>query len=234
VGELKYVNPNATDQGWLWVRNATWVKVNVPAWLKVRVDGQKDGRTNFTFMEGTQRLEGVIGGAKGSVWTIESDTGLPTLVDNPQARHDEEGLIFIDFDDKVRILDEGFSMLVGKLWMGARSGEGSRGPYSVRVEVGDLPGLLAPGSDGWSALGIPDFPHDGYYAAKWDRLWFPIYTGAANIKALYNDERYLHCGKYSNGCLSVDPDNWDTIYEYLIHRRKGPTRVGAVHIRYTK
>ncbi len=233
MAELKYINPSASDRGWLNVRNASGDIVVVPAWLQVRVDSKKDGRTNFTFMEGSVPNLGIVAGKKGSVKTIEPTTGLPTLVDNPRDRRSEEGLLFVDFDDKVRLVDS-FTMLIGKLWMGARSGKTSRGPYEVRMEVGDLPGGLAPGNEAWSALGLPDWAHDGDYPALWDTAWFPIYTGQANIRNLDNEKHYLHCGKYSSGCLSVDPHHWDTVYEYLIHRRKGPTRVGAVHIRYTK
>ncbi|TKD02440.1 hypothetical protein [Polyangium fumosum] len=237
MAELKYISPFVSGDGWLKVKNASGTEVSVPAGLQVRVDGKKDGRTNFTFMEGSVPSLGIAEGRKGSVWTIDPDSRWPTLWDNPWDRRDEEGLIFVDFVDGDRVTDV-FDMLQGKLWIGARSGPGSRGPYSVRMEVDDVPGGLKPGEERWSALGIPNWPIDkarGYAdRAAMHLVWFPIYTGTKNIALLNNEARYLHCGLRSAGCLSVDPDVWDTIYAYLILRRKGTRRVGGVHIRYKK
>jgi hypothetical protein len=237
VAELKYINPKASSKGWMDVRNNVGKRVAVPAWLQVRVDGTKGDRTNFTFMEGSVPSLGIAVGQKGSVVTIEPESGQPTLVDNPWDRRDEEGLIFVDFVDGDRVTDV-FDMLQGKLWIGARSGRGSRGPYSVRMEVDDVPGGLKPGEERSSALGLPDWPIDkaeGYADRSEMRMvWFPIYTGTMNIALLRHEARYLHCGLRSAGCLSAQPDLWDTIYEYLIHRRNGTRRVGAVHIRYKK
>ncbi|HSW04169.1 hypothetical protein [Aquabacterium sp.] len=64
---------------------------------------------------------------------------------------------------------------------------------------------------------IPDFPHDlgaGYLSqSRFAKTWF--YLGRGNAVPGRND-RYLHTGRVSAGCVTVDPSGWTTLYQYLI------------------
>lgn len=242
VAEIKYINLVSRSDGWMNIKTPMVGKVSVPAGLRVAVTGQKDRRAYFTFMEGSAPANGVFAGLRGDVWIRDPDTNEPTLVDNPRDMHHEEALIFINLDPTRPIVDKGYPMLEGELWMGARSGPKAQGPISMRLDMRDLPpGMIAPDDRdtadkvGWSGLGLPDYPHSksDRYSARFRRIWFPIYP-RSKLDALDNEERYLHCGLYSEGCLSVDPARWDSVYDYLIRRRKGPTRVGAIHMCYKR
>lgn len=64
---------------------------------------------------------------------------------------------------------------------------------------------------------IPDFPHMGganYMSrSEFSKSWF--YLGSGNAIASNND-RYLHPGAVSAGCVTVDANRWTDIYRYLI------------------
>ena len=89
--------------------------------------------------------------------------------------------------------------------------------------------------DGEHPLQIPDFPHPGgrnYTGeARCAKSWFFIGAGSAVIGDSGTD-RYLHTGMFSAGCITVDPQDWTTIYELLIKCRSGDGRtVGTVLVR---
>ena len=69
---------------------------------------------------------------------------------------------------------------------------------------------------------IPDFPHErgmGYLAhSEYAKNWF--YLGHGNAMPGSND-RYLHTGRESAGCITVDPNGWTRLYQYLILCRRG-------------
>ncbi|WMD22368.1 hypothetical protein RAS12_08315 [Achromobacter seleniivolatilans] len=64
---------------------------------------------------------------------------------------------------------------------------------------------------------IPDFPHPGgsNYTSRSDyaKSWF--YLGIGNAVA-YNNDRYLHPGAVSAGCITVDANKWTDLYRHLI------------------
>jgi hypothetical protein len=61
------------------------------------------------------------------------------------------------------------------------------------------------------------------------RNWF--YLGrAAAIRG--GNERYLHTGRVSLGCVTVDPVEWTKVYQYLILCRSGDGKtVGSIVVR---
>lgn len=69
---------------------------------------------------------------------------------------------------------------------------------------------------------IPDFPHNGgigYLARSvYAKNWF--YLGVGNAVSGNND-RYLHPGRESAGCITVDALAWTRLYQYLILCRSG-------------
>jgi hypothetical protein len=79
---------------------------------------------------------------------------------------------------------------------------------------------------------IPDFPHQlgtGYITqSSYAKSWF--YLGHGNAIPGNND-RYLHTGSVSAGCLTVDPSGWTKLYQQLILCRRGDGKtVGAIAV----
>jgi hypothetical protein len=79
---------------------------------------------------------------------------------------------------------------------------------------------------------IPQFPHSigrGYLAQSPYALnWFYLRNGIAMPG---NDDRYLHTGSRSAGCVTVDPASWTRLYKYLILCRSGDGKtVGKINV----
>ncbi|MCR5884017.1 hypothetical protein LRS03_14615 [Rhizobacter sp. J219] len=79
---------------------------------------------------------------------------------------------------------------------------------------------------------IPDFPHslgEGYMAqSRYAKTWFYLGQGHA-VRG--NNDRYLHPGSVSAGCITVDPSMWTSLYQYLIRCRSGNAKtVGSVSV----
>lgn len=73
---------------------------------------------------------------------------------------------------------------------------------------------------------IPDYPHAGgnvYPNNKHATTWFRIY---------HPEDRYLHTGERSLGCITVTENNrWDELYTLLIASRKGDDKnIGTVKV----
>jgi hypothetical protein len=85
---------------------------------------------------------------------------------------------------------------------------------------------------GQHPIQIPDFPHDlgfGYLGqSRFATSWFYLGTGRA-IRG--RNDRYLHTGRASAGCITVDPSGWTALYKRLILSRSGNgTTVGTVSV----
>lgn len=85
---------------------------------------------------------------------------------------------------------------------------------------------------GMHPIQLPDFPHDigaGYLAqTSYAMNWF--YLGRGNALPGNND-RYLHAGRVSAGCITVEPTGWTKLYEYLILCRSNDAKtVGSVSV----
>ena len=79
---------------------------------------------------------------------------------------------------------------------------------------------------------IPDFPHPlgNNYLHKTDYAltWFYLGYGKATSGS---KDRYLHPGRVSEGCITVDPAAWTQLYKYLITSRSGDaTNVGKLTV----
>lgn len=79
---------------------------------------------------------------------------------------------------------------------------------------------------------IPDFPHEkgALYLGQtpYAKNWF--YLGQGNAVPGSND-RYLHTGLGSLGCITVEPTGWTRLYQYLILCRRGDGKtVGMVTV----
>ena len=85
---------------------------------------------------------------------------------------------------------------------------------------------------GTHPIQIPDFPHSGganYVSrSEFAKSWF--YLGRGNAVALNND-RYLHPGAASAGCITVDANRWTQLYLHLILSRGNDGKtVGTVAV----
>ena len=79
---------------------------------------------------------------------------------------------------------------------------------------------------------IPDFPHSTPVAyirqSHFAKTWFYLGHGAA---VPGRNDRYLHTGTLSDGCITVDPSGWTQFYQYLILCRSGDGKtVGMVSV----
>lgn len=85
---------------------------------------------------------------------------------------------------------------------------------------------------GTHPIQIPDFPHEGgsgYLSqSRFAMSWF--YLGRGNAVPGRND-RYLHTGRVSAGCVTVDPAGWTALYQYLILcRSNDAATVGSITV----
>jgi len=73
---LAYVSLEKSDGGWTSVLNTANKEISLPAYLKVRLESQKDGRQHFTILEGKRR------GEKASV-RLDDDGSSFLQIENP-------------------------------------------------------------------------------------------------------------------------------------------------------
>ncbi len=139
-------------------------------------------------------------------------------------------------------LGKKFSVKSGHL---KRGSPGYHGPAQVTFSLskkllnypgGQIKAITHDGSQpipiGLHPIQIPDFPHalGAYYAGQspYAKTWF--FLGRGNAIPGSND-RYLHTGEVSNGCITVEPNGWTLLYQYLILCRRGDEKtVGMVTV----
>lgn len=97
---------------------------------------------------------------------------------------------------------------------------------SITVSPSALPQV------GTHKIQLPDFPHpigNSYLSkSKYALNWF--FLGVGNASS--GNDRYLHTGQISAGCVTVDPDKWTALYQHLIKCRTGDGKsVGTITIR---
>lgn len=68
-------------------------------------------------------------------------------------------------------------------------------------------------------LMLPDHPHSSYYGS-YSGVWFRIEGGPQG-------DEYFHRGNGSLGCISVNENKWETIYNHVINKRSGNKYVGT-------
>lgn len=89
-----------------------------------------------------------------------------------------------------------------------------------------------PIAPGMYPIQIPDFAHElggGYLSnSAYAKNWFFLGHGIAVYK---QNDRYLHTGTVSEGCVPVSPSNWTELYQYLILCRTGDGKnVGSITV----
>jgi hypothetical protein len=112
------------------------------------------------------------------------------------------------------------------LWYG--TGSSRVGPIFTQIDTEN------PIPEGTYEFGIPDEPHRKYgdqylNDTQYANVWYPIPFD--KDKDGKDDERYLHCGRISDGCVTVrDFNAWTKLYNYLYNRRRKDGIVGTITI----
>lgn len=96
--------------------------------------------------------------------------------------------------------------------------------------------ITAPGASavpiGIHPIQLPDFPHElgsGYInQSPYAKTWFYLGRGVA---VPGNNDRYLHTGRVSLGCVTVDPTAWTELYRFLVRSRGVDGTVGSILVR---
>jgi hypothetical protein len=88
-------------------------------------------------------------------------------------------------------------------------------------------------TNGVHPVQIPDFPHEGgrgyLDASSYATCWFYLGIGAA-VSGV--NDRYLHPGRVSAGCITMNKSEWTTVYKAIITCRRGNNvDVGTVTVR---
>jgi hypothetical protein len=126
-----------------------------------------------------------------------------------------------------------FNPVKANLWYG----EGSARVGPIFAQGSTIQGV-APLRDGVYELSVPDEPHldprypnyQRYLAqSSYARVWYPI--PADQNRDGIDDERFLHCGDASAGCVTVrDVPQWTGIYKYLYNRRLRDGVIGTITV----
>ena len=112
------------------------------------------------------------------------------------------------------------------IWYG--TGRNRVGPIFAQIDSSNqIP-------DGTYDLSVPDEAHRDYgeqylSQSSYSMVWFPIPLDKDRDGR--DDERFLHCGRVSEGCATVrDLNYWTRIYKYLYNRRLRQGVVGTITI----
>lgn len=216
MSDIRYINQALCPKGWLEGRvghDPAAERVSYPSLLKVRLVREDDSRFYFVVMEGP------LQGDKGSIKKLEG--GAPTLIET--ASRLDEGHVFVDF---YRSTADSSDMISGRVWLGSRPAseeEAKLRPKIVLKTYKDNPPPLD-----WSEIEIPDFPH----TVNQDYLAYSLHASVW-FRISYSGDKYLHCGRFSAGCATVDVKSWEIVYLYLYARRrtKDTRGVGAINVK---
>ncbi len=104
--------------------------------------------------------------------------------------------------------------------------------YGINKTATAITDASNPIATGNHPIQLPDFPHEGgvYYVRASSRsyVWFYMGIGAA-VKGM--NDRYLHTGRASAGCVTVEPKDWDELCDYLLLCRTGDGKnVGTITV----
>jgi hypothetical protein len=236
---ITYISPTVSDDGWLVGLDEHGTRIDFVAYLKVDAQREEGGRTYLVVQEGPTK------GTKGSVLTaVDSRASLVERV-----TQDPQGLVFVDFDRRNVVvrqnrLGHSFELMEGRLWLGGKptpdpkyAGHNAIDALKYSVELvskhlQEAPARVVtlkdePPAKGWHALEIPDFSHAGGISYKTSSMYATTW-----FRVGHEGEAYLHAGRISKGCITVEPEDWTRVYRYLIARRKDIQSVGAILVSF--
>jgi hypothetical protein len=68
--------------------------------------------------------------------------------------------------------------------------------------------------------------------ARCAKSWFLVGYGHAVRAEKQGLDRYLHTGMLSDGCITIDPVDWDAVYELIIKCRSNDGKnIGTLLVR---
>ncbi|MCA1246062.1 hypothetical protein LCI23_05735 [Massilia sp. MS-15] len=97
--------------------------------------------------------------------------------------------------------------------------------------VGAITSPYNPTPLGLHPIQIPDFPHPKgrHYRSMSPYAETRFFLGHGYASA--GNDRYLHTGQVSAGCITVDPSAWTELYEYLISCRSNDAKtIGTLRV----
>jgi hypothetical protein len=123
-----------------------------------------------------------------------------------------------------------FNPVKANLWYG--EGTSRVGPIFAQGSSPNIPGSTSL-RDGVYEISVPDEPHnwgDPYMSeSSYARLWYPIPIDQDRDGK--NDDRFIHCGENSGGCVTVrDVPQWTGIGKYLYNRRLRDGVIGTITV----
>jgi len=188
-------------KGWLQVKTETDKIVSLPEYLRVDLTSHSNGRDYLTATEGAHTDEGRS--VRGRKFSVKEGNLKP--VSELKYRSAANLMYYLKEEELI---------------------------YSTNKKVRAITHPSNPVPIGMHPLELLDFPHDlgeGYLGqSNWALSWFLLGTGPA-VKG--KNDRYLHTGRFSAGCITVDASGWNDLYRYLILCRSGNgTTVGKVHV----
>ena len=251
----RMVNRLAGKDGFVTVVNETKALVPVVGGLCVDVDEErsKGDRYYFTFVEGSNREHKVMHGKHGNVRKISN--GVETLISDASIDPSRPAMLYVILNkatiESGQIRGSLFLELAPSVTLfhqsrGAHGLSSYFGPFEMVTSYSKDEEREASENESWYGIGFPDQPRpfkkpEGGYRSDYlgdvtmsENIWFPYYTRAkVRTSSLDHDNRFIHAGRYSLGCITVQAhSSWDYICRYLLSRRKSATLVGAMSIIY--
>jgi len=181
----------ATADGWLQVM-MSGTKTSLPSGLGVTITSQTGGRDYGTIDEGI---------FSGRTFDVTSGNVVSTAQRNSNVSMPFERA-------QVPVVIDGitYDRQLTVSWMEGEVAK-SMGPFPTKTHATN------PTPSGTHDVEIADYPHsDGKQYGAFGTVWFRIgHLG----------DRYVHPGRYSDGCLTCAPGNWQRIYSVLNSGRLG-------------
>lgn len=237
-GEL----PRQGGHGWLLVALDAGGQIALPEFLKVKVTRTEKGREYFDIMEGPhqgKKASVSMKLVKGPCFLFGLYCKDDTYVSRLSKTNPHEAAAIVTYQKVASVTDPTFGVTENsKISIGRMRGGRIVNSYTDVVSVHSFD-LMPPGT---YEIGIPDYEHvefgQGYVTSSpYATTWFPINAPLLlddpgtpkNERGLFN--RYLHAGRVSLGCLSVEPSrSWTDVARFIGRGRLHSGYVGYLEV----
>lgn len=221
-----YYAGKTADDGWLQALGAASQLVPLCKYTKLKVTGNRNGRTYFEVLDGPQR---------GRSLSLKDANAVEYLgLRGPRNTAIKIVVNYRKFDPNWYSEAQGRSYEQQLASLSCDAEDMCLAPLTVTMNSVWEPGAgYYPLPEGSYPILIPDTPHSGLYTRFYrrveptlrnDQVWFPIRYG--------DNSRYIHVGNVSEGCVTVvDLANWVTLHELLVsHRAPDGKHVGNLTV----
>lgn len=191
----------ATSDGWLQVM-MSGTRTSIPVGLAVTITSQSGGRDYGSIDEGIY---------KGKPFDVVAGN-----LEATTTRLADVSILFEQAPKPVVIGGITYDRQLTITWKDGGVTK-SLGPFPSKTHATN------PTPTGTHDVEIADYPHpDGQQYGVFGTVWFRIG---------HQGDRYVHPGRYSDGCLTCAPSNWQQIYSVLNAGRRGDgTSVGRLTV----